>query len=53
MIRYYVATVHDDEIHHNQRWTGDIEIALRSVEELINAGYRVIIEEEVIREGRV
>tara|TARA_A100001015_G_C14955950_1_gene698788 strand:+ start:196 stop:348 length:153 start_codon:yes stop_codon:yes gene_type:complete len=47
---WYVATIDNQGLHHNQMWTPEKENALDRAEELLDAGYKVIIEEEIYSE---
>jgi len=43
---WYVATLDNQGSHRNQMWTPDRDNALDRANELLDAGYRVIFEEE-------
>jgi len=47
---WYVATIDNQGSHRNQMWTPEKENALDRAEELLDAGYKVIIEEEIYSE---
>ena len=44
---WYVATIDNQGSHYNQMWTPEKENALDRANELLDAGYKVIIEEEI------
>ena len=47
---WYVATIDNQGSHRNQMWTPEKENALDRANELLDAGYKVIIEEEIYSE---
>ena len=47
---WYVATLDNQGSHRNQMWTTDRDNALDRANELLGAGYKVIIEEEIYSE---
>ena len=47
---WYVATIDNQGSHRNQMWAPEKENALDRAEELLDAGYKVIIEEEIYSE---
>ena len=47
---WYVATLDNQGSHRNQMWTPDRYNALDRANELLDAGYKVIIEEEIYSE---
>lgn len=47
---WYVATIDNQGSHYNQMWTPDRDNALDRANELLDAGYKVIIEEEIYSE---
>ena len=49
-LMWYVATIDNQGSHRNQMWTPDRDNALDRASELLDAGYKVIIEEEIYSE---